>query len=189
MFLRLSALCVLAASTSGVAAEKNIPFLPPGIAGAIQGARLSHEDLTLALHPPQEDEKNVNDALDSLLKIEQLAGKAAESDYIAQKQRLLNAEISKIHDIVSGSAKGSFLSVAARPFDSAGIFGDILADSDYEIRMHPPEQTAAEVTSALQSLLKVENSKLASATADFVADKKRLLNAEVSKIRSLVAGA
>merc|ERR1719230_629499 len=125
--LRSLALAICAVA-SGVSATTAIPFLPPGVGSALQGARLRHEDLTLALHPPEEDQKVVNDSLDSLLKIEQLVGKASERDFIAQKQRLLNAEVGQIHAMVAGAGKTSFL-LKARPFDSPDVYGDILAHS------------------------------------------------------------
>ena len=82
-------------------------FLPPGVASSIQGELGRARDLELDLHSPEEDKQLVSENLDSLLKIENQAESAAESDLVAQQQSLLNAEIAKIHAIVGSSKLSS----------------------------------------------------------------------------------
>merc|ERR1719420_1620569 len=100
-------------------------LLPPGVASSIQGELGRAQDLELDLHAPEEDKQLVSENLDSLLKIENQAERAAESDLIAQQQNLLNAETAKIHTIVG--SKSSFASVD---------FGDMRRTADFQINMH-----------------------------------------------------
>ncbi len=102
----VAALLAVAAYSQGVAAEKvqGISILPPGIATGLAAKARSLQPVTLAMSPPEEDSHAVNTAIDGFLKVEQLRSKAAETAEVAQKQRLLNAEIAKIHSIVGGSS-------------------------------------------------------------------------------------
>merc|ERR1719253_112998 len=112
-----------------------------------------------------------SDAIDSVLKIEEGMERAHESDFVGEKQKLLNAELAKVHQMVA--SRKSFL-------------GGLRRTADYSITMHAPEETASDVRSALKAIRRVEAAKQSSAMADYVADKQRLLNAEIAKIHSLV---
>lgn len=157
----------------GVAAFAPTTNLPPGIATGFENYRLKQRDVTIALYPPEEDENIVKQNVDNLLKVELLHGKAIDSDIIAEKQRLLNAEIAKVHDLVRYS-RSSFL----RDYP----------ESDYQLNVHPPESNSAEIDAALKALLKVENVKSAVENADYQADKKALLLAELRAARAIGAG-
>lgn len=102
------ALAFVALTAAAVHGEKIPGILPPGVATGLDAAMRAQSPLTLAMHAPEEDSHVVNSQIDSLLKIENLASKAAEAAQVADKQRLLNAEIAKIHQIVAGSRR-SFL--------------------------------------------------------------------------------
>ena len=86
---------------TGVSAEKaqGFFFLPPGVATGLAAKKLESEPVTLAMHPPEEDAHSVNTGIDALLKVSQLESKHAETAEVSAKQRLLNAEIAKIHSI------------------------------------------------------------------------------------------
>ena len=171
-------LLAFAALAVGANAEK-FAFLPSGVATGLNAAVRAESPLTLAMNPPEEDSHMVNSQIDALLKIENLASKAAETAQIADKQRLLNAEISKIHQIV-GASRRSFL-------QKRGIFGDIIPAGEYTVNVHAPEENAAEIEASINALLKVENRKAAAANADFAADKQRLLDAEKGALRKILA--
>ena len=124
--MRFASIIAIAAFAQGALAEKaqGISILPPGIATGLAAKARSLQPVTLAMHPPEEDAHAVNTAIDGFLKVEQLRSKSAEAAEVAQKQRLLNAEIAKIHSIVGGA---SFL---------RGPMGDIVPSSDYTVNVH-----------------------------------------------------
>jgi hypothetical protein len=166
-------------SVAVVAAD--LPFLPPGVQSGIEGKRASLSDVTLVLHPPEEDIADAKSSVDALLEVEKLGQRAVTADYLAAKQGLLNAEIAKIHEMVAGR-RASFLQKA-----EADLFGDLVSSSDYEVTLHAPEESAAEMKAGISNLLKVEAEKQASTAKQFADDRAALIAAAVSKIHSTVA--
>jgi hypothetical protein len=139
------------------------------VSTGLHAAAVGGDEWQLNMHPPEEDSKMVSDAIDSTLKIEETIEKAHESDFLAEKQKLLNAELAKVHQM----AGHSFLQ------------GPIRRTADYSVVLNAPEETATDVRSALRALRTVEANKERSAMADYVADKQRLLAAEISKIHHI----
>lgn len=93
--------------------------------------------------------------------------KASDADYYAARQRLLNAEMAKIHEMVG---KSSFVQSMAR---------------GYQINMHQPSENASEINSKMGSLAKYEAGKSSSANADFIAQKRDLLSAAMNAVRHM----
>ena len=71
-------------------------FAPPGIAAALYGKTVAAAGYQLSLHPPEEDTQDVLEQLDSATALEQVKRKAEEDDYVAAKQKMLNAEKGRI---------------------------------------------------------------------------------------------
>merc|ERR1712183_47441 len=113
--------------------------------------------------------------------IERGVSLANESDLLAAKQRLLQAEVAWIH-----SLKGS--SFLQGPQIPSKAFGDTIEGSDYSIRLHAPEETGADIGAGIAALSKAEDAKSASAAAQYNADKKMLIDAEIRKIGKIVGG-
>ena len=143
--------------------------LPPGVASGLYAAGPGNDDYELVFHPPQEDTKMVNDAIDSVLKIEETADAARSADYLAEKQRLLNAEIAKVHSLIGNS-----------------FLGSVRRTADWAINMHAPEESASDVHANLAAIRRTEASKAASANAEYTANKRRLIAAEIAKIHHIV---
>ena len=134
--------------------------------------------------PPEASKIGANTLIDSEFKSELAREHAQESSTIARKQRLLAAEIAKVHDIVA-SRRASFLS---GPLDGAAL-GGLVRGADYTLNVHPPAETASEIAGGMNSLLKVENARAAAANASDLSEKQALLKAELRAIRSIVHGA
>merc|ERR1711935_682110 len=79
--------------------------------------------------------------------------------------------------------------VQAPPGLAAGLFGNLVGMSDFQLNLHPPEEHAQDVQEALDALLKVERIKMASENDDFAMAKQRLLNDEKDRIRDMVHAA
>jgi hypothetical protein len=76
--------------------ELTAKFGPPGITAALYGKLVAASDYQLNLHPPEEDTQDVLEQLDSATALEQVKRKAEEDDYVAAKQKMLNAEKGRI---------------------------------------------------------------------------------------------
>ena len=155
-----------------------VEMLPPGIASGAQ-ARVSDETpYTLNLSPPADSAGETNGLMSSLFKIENMREAAIEGSSIAEKQRLLNAEISRVHALVAGSRHKSFLQYAG-----------MVRKADYEIDLHEPAESRGDIQAAANSVLKAESSAMQTVSSADAALKKDLLTAEMGKIRRIVAGA
>ena len=94
------------------------------------GKLVEASDYELNLHPPEEDTQDVLDSLDSVMALEEVKRKAEEDDFVAAKQKMLNAEKGRIHSIVasafaplaSRAHAASFLALWSKA--GAGIPGD-----------------------------------------------------------------
>ena len=152
---------------------------PPGISSGINARVGDAQEWTLALHPPEEDKNLASSMIDSIMKVENQNERAMQSDYLAEKQKILNAEIARVHTLVAGARKASFL--------KQSHFGDLRRVADYQINLHEPEETASDIRAELKAIAKVENSKQSASAADYTSDKQRLLNAAIAKVRQIVA--
>ena len=130
----MSRVVFLVLACLGAVADKAFPFLPPGVQSGIQSAKDDADAVTLVMHPPQEDALDAKNSVDAVLAGEKLYQRAVASDFVAAKQRALNAEIAKIHQMIQG--RRSFLK----------------ADDVYEVNLHVPEQTAAEMSAGIRDL-------------------------------------
>lgn len=83
--------------------ELTAKFGPPGITAALYGKLVAASDYQLNLHPPEEDTQDVLEQLDSATALEQVKRKAEEDDYVAAKQKMLNAEKGRIQSIVAAA--------------------------------------------------------------------------------------
>ena len=80
-------------------------FIPPGIKAGLYGDVVGHSDFQLDLRPPPEATQDVTEALDAIMKLENVKRQAAEDDFAAEKQRMLRAEKLAIRDLVQSSFK------------------------------------------------------------------------------------
>ena len=67
------------------------------------GKLVEASDYELNLHPPEEDTQDVLDSLDSVMALEEVKRKAEEDDFVAAKQKMLNAEKGRIQSIVASA--------------------------------------------------------------------------------------
>ena len=164
-----------------VASRASFDVLPPGVSSGINARLGDTQEWTLALHPPEEDRKLVGSMIDSIMKIENENERAMQGDYIAEKQKILNAEISRVRALVANSKKASFL--------GSSNYGDLRRVADYQINLHEPGESASDIQAEIKAITKVENAKASASAADYIADKQRLLNAALKKVRQIVGAA
>merc|ERR1712124_52712 len=84
---------------------------------------------------------------------------------------------------------GEASEVHAPPGLAAGLFGNLVGMSDFQLNLHPPEEHAQDVQEALDAVLKVARVKMAAENDDFAMAKQRLLNDEKDRIRDMVRAA
>ena len=63
----------------------------------------------------------------------------------------------------------------------------MVGHSDFQVNLHPREELASDIKSQGDAILKAEDSRQASETSAFVADKKRILQAGLGELRRIVA--
>jgi len=73
------------------------------------------------------------------------------------------------------------------PGVTSGLYSDLVAKSDFTLNLQPPGESAADVSDALDAVLKLEVQKNQAALAEFAAQKQQLLAAEKKEIAKLVA--
>ena len=156
-----------------------LEMLPPGIASGLAAKIQEEQPYTLNLMPPEESAPESAAAADALMEVEKIREHGIEGAAVAEKQRLLNAEISKIHAIVAAARHHSFL---------RSFYSSMAPTPDYTVVLHAPSESKADIDAATNALLKVEAAKLQSGASADAAAKRRLLAAELAKIRSIVAG-
>ena len=139
-------------------------IVPPGIFGWAANKLNQDQDWELDLYPGAGGSASA-------------AGKDLEQ-FLAQKQRMLNAEAEKVHAM---AVNRGFLKTKSP-------FGTMIKDSEFQVNVHVPNESAGDLQSQANAILKVENSRAASANADFVANKKALLAAEIGEMRRIVGG-
>jgi len=86
--------------------------------------------------------------------------------------------------VVAGAAGGRL-----PPGIKAGLYGDIVAHSDFQMNLRPPEESTRDVEQSLDALLKLEESTATAEEAEATAAKQRMLNIEKAKIRDIVTNA
>ena len=76
---------------------------PPGVVSGAYGNAVAHSEYTLNLQPPEESTHDVEASLDAIMKVEDEKRILSDSEFAAAKQRMINAEKQRIHDIVRGA--------------------------------------------------------------------------------------
>ena len=74
--------------------------VPPGVNAGLYGDVVSHSDYTLNLQPPEERTHDVEVSMGAIMKAEDEKRILSDTDLAAAKQRLINVEKQRIHDIV-----------------------------------------------------------------------------------------
>ena len=158
-----------------VAAVDPLELLPPGVSSGLAAKLSDEQPYTLNLMPPEEATSTLNAQVDSLFKIEKAHERGMEQLSVAQKQRILNAEIAKVKDIVAHAAHKSFLRK--------------VMSVDHEIDLHPPVESAADIQASVNEILKSVTGRAQSEAAYDNVMKQQLLAAEIGKIKQIVASA
>jgi hypothetical protein len=155
------------------------PFelLPTGIAKGMKANMDDNTPYTLVLHAPEESTAGTNSLVDSFAKIETGVERDIEASALAGKQSLMHNELQRIDDLVANSRRRSFLK---------GIYGSRKAD--YEIDLHAPSESKADISGDINSILKVSSSRASSGAKQDQALKSALLSAEIAKIGRIVRG-
>jgi len=154
-------------------------IIPPVVTEGIRGKIRDSTPYTFVLHPPEEASADVNDQVDSLANVRLYEERSIEADSIAEKQNLLNAELSRIDALVASSRRQSFLK---------SIYCSAVRKPDYEIVLHPGQESRADVDAETNQILKVESGRAASLSNNDHALKSALLSAEIAKIARIVRG-
>ena len=68
----------------------------------------------------------------------------------------------------------------------AALYGDVVAHSDYTLKLQPPEENTHEVEASLDAIMKAEDEKRISADRDFAAAKQRLIDSEKQQVHDIV---
>merc|ERR1712113_504949 len=61
--------------------------------------------------------------------------------------------------------------------------------SDFEVVVHPPEESTDEIRESLDAIMRAENAKLSAALAEFAKEKQELVNLEKQELRDIARGA
>jgi len=91
--------------------------------------------------------------------------------------------------LLAAAAPAPLHAVRLPPGIKGGLYGDIVSHSDFQVNLKPPEETTRDVETSLDALLKFEESKFKTTTAESAAAKQSMLNIEKAKIRDIVAAA
>lgn len=96
----------------------------------------------------------------------------------------MNAKVQQALSKVAANATPAFLGVSSR---TQGALGRRSASTgDFEVLVHPPEETTDEIRESLDALMKAENSKVSAAQAEFAKEKQELVNLEKQELRDIV---
>ena len=148
-----------------------LELMPPGVTSGLVAKSSDTQPYTLDLHAPEESVAAVSSQIDSIFKIERANEKNMEHMDIAEKQRLLNDEISKVRQLVQHS-RHSFLRRAA----------------DYYINLHAPSESKSDIDAAAGNVLKSVAARASSDASADAALKAQLLALEMGKIKSIAGG-
>lgn len=78
---------------------------------------------------------------------------------------------------------------AISPGATSALYSDMTEASDFELNLHPPEESAKDIEESLDVIMSSENLNRKASEADFAADKERMIEAEKVAIRELVGSA
>ncbi|CAD7975903.1 unnamed protein product [Amoebophrya sp. A25] len=176
---RLFVAACLASSAQAVrmnAIPDPLSILPPGVAGGIAAAVSDETPYVLNLMPPTEDGAAMNGLIDSFAGIEKSHEQAIEAEAVADKQRLLAAELQKVRSIVAAK-------------HSAFLMTPLAPKADHAFVLHAPSESASDISGAVNSIMIVETAIAQQADSGAAAMKKALLAHEIAAIGSIVRGA
>ena len=67
-----------------------------------------------------------------------------------------------------------------------GLYGGVVASSQYTLNLQPPEENTHDVEASLDAMMKAENEKSILSDTEFAAAKQRLINVEKQRIQDIV---
>ena len=72
---------------------------------------------------------------------------------------------------------------------TSALYGDIAGHSDFELNLHPPEETTQDIQESLDALMKSEDISRKASEADSISEKERMIEAEKAAIKEIVSSA
>merc|ERR1712085_190635 len=85
---------------------------------------------------------------------------------------------------VTKNSQAAFLSLRSHAQGARGKTST--STSDFEVLVHPPEETTDEIRESLDATMRAENAKLSMALAEFAKEKQDLANLEKQELRDIV---
>merc|ERR1712194_152060 len=82
------------------------------------------------------------------------------------------------------NSQAAFLSLRSHAQGARGKTST--STSDFEVLVHPPEETTDEIRESLDATMRAENAKLSMALAEFAKEKQDLANLEKQELRDIV---
>merc|ERR1712129_427467 len=76
--------------------------------------------------------------------------------------------------------------VQSPPGVRAGLYGDLVEKSDFDVVLHPPEESLEDVKASLDAVMQEEDQKRAVEEDAFRTEKQTMLNAEKKTLRKIV---
>jgi len=87
---------------------------------------------------------------------------------------------------VAGSSSANERFQIVPPGVKAGLYGEIVSHSDFELNLEPPEVQTREAQDQLDGLMEFEEAKHSASEAALAAEQRHMLNVEKSALRGLV---
>ena len=149
----------------------------------------------MKLHPPEESAADVKASLDAIAAAEKAKLHDADIAFSAEKERMLTAEKAELAAIVREAFQPLLEAAAASRHSAGGLLrtSSFLSESGlseqsagYVLRLHPPEEDAADVKAGLDAIVQAEKAKMQEADDAFSAEKARMLAAEKAEIAAIV---
>ena len=124
---------------------------------------------TLNLHPPEESAADVKASLDAIAAAEKAKLHDADIAFSAEKERMLTAEKAELAAIVREAFQPLLEAAAASRHSAGGLLrtSSFLSESGlseqsagYVLRLHPPEEDAADVKAGLDAIVQAEKANM-----------------------------
>merc|ERR1712194_763471 len=96
----------------------------------------------------------------------------------------MNAKVQQVLGKVTKNSQAAFLSLRSHAQGARGKTST--STSDFEVLVHPPEETTDEIRESLDTTMRAENAKLSMALAEFAKEKQDLANLEKQELRDIV---
>jgi len=96
----------------------------------------------------------------------------------------MNAKVQQVLGKVTKNSQAAFLSLRSHAQGARGKTST--STSDFEVLVHPPEETTDEIRESLDATMRAENAKLSMALAEFAKEKQDLANLEKQELRDIV---